>query len=225
MATWKWFYYAPNTLKELNAKKARQAEQNGETHVQPFTTGTNPSTVLSVSQDVLKGKFDSAVALAKCFAPYALFTFGVIPGVFYLGFGAQVATIMLVNLIIADVMTNIHSFIIIASNHVGDDVYRFETQTKPRTDDFYLRAVIGSVNFKTGGDKNDFMHGWLNYQIEHHMFPDMSMKNYQKAQPRVKAICEKYGVPYVQESVWKRLEQTVDVMVGKRNMLVWERGD
>merc|ERR1712216_508755 len=66
--------------------------------------------------------------------------------------------------VLADVMTNVHSFIIIATNHVGYDIYRFETETKPRSDDFYLRAVIGSANFKTGGDANDFMHGWLNYQ-------------------------------------------------------------
>jgi hypothetical protein len=29
--------------------------------------------------------------------------------------------------VLADAMTNLHSFIIIATNHVGDDVYRFET--------------------------------------------------------------------------------------------------
>ena len=113
----------------------------------------------------------------------------------------------------------------IATNHVGDDIYRFESETKPRTDDFYMRAVIGSANFRTGGDVNDFMHGWLNYQIEHHMWPDMSMRCYQRAQPKVKAICEKYGMPYVQENVFKRVGQLVDVMVGKRTMLVWENGD
>jgi fatty acid desaturase len=127
--------------------------------------------------------------------------------------------------LLADLFTNLHSFIVIATNHVGDDIYRFESETKPRTDDFYMRAVIGSANFRTGGDVNDFMHGWLNYQIEHHMWPDMSMRCYQRAQPKVKAICEKYGMPYVQENVFKRVGQLVDVMVGKRTMLVWENGD
>ena len=105
--------------------------------------------------------------------------------------------------ILADVMTNVHSFIIIATNHVGDDIYRFESETKPRSDDF-TRAGDYLANFRTGGDVNDFFHGWLNYQIEHHMFPDISMKQYQLAQPKIKAICEKHGVLYVQESVWKR---------------------
>ena len=29
------------------------------------------------------------------------------------------------------------------------------------------------------------------------------------------AICEKHGVPYIQESVWTRLKKTTDIMVGK----------
>ena len=223
---WKWFYYAPNTLKELFARREREAAKAGDSAPNPFQTGHLPSTVLTVTQSALsKGQFGALFETLKCFAPYATFSFGVLPAIGYAIGGKSVALAWLITAVMADVMTNVHSFIIIATNHVGDDIYRFETETKPRSDDFYLRAVIGSANFRTGGDLNDFMHGWLNYQIEHHMFPDMSMRAYQNMQPRVKAVCEKYGVPYVQESVWKRLGQLVDVMVGKRTMLVWERGD
>jgi hypothetical protein len=34
----------------------------------------------------------------------------------------------------------------------------------------------------------------------------------------VRALCEKYGVPYVQESVWTRVRKMVDVVVGKTSM-------
>merc|ERR1740138_1747874 len=135
-------------------------------------------------------------------------------------------------MVLAEAFTNIHSFLVIATNHVGDDIYRFETTCKPKSDEFYLRAIIGSANFRTGSDSstqftadcNDFFHGWLNYQIEHHMFDDMTMLQYQKVAPKVRAICEKHGVPYVQENVFKRFGQLTDVMVGKRTMLVWEHG-
>jgi hypothetical protein len=50
------------------------------------------------------------------------------------------------------------------------------------------------------------------------VWPDLSMLSYQKAAPQLKAICEKYGVPYVQESVFTRLRKTVDIMVGKTSM-------
>ena len=65
----------------------------------------------------------------------------------------------------------------------------------------------------------DFSHGWLNYQIEHHVWADLSMLQYQKAQPQLKAICAKYGVPYVQENVFERLRKTVDIMVGNTFMM------
>jgi len=223
---WKWFYYAPNTMKELFARRAREAEKRGEESYQPYTTGEMPSTVLTTIQSALfAGNFGALFETIKCFTPYATFQFGILPAIGYAIGGTQMAVATLATTVLADMFTNLHSFIVIATNHVGDDIYRFETETKPRSDDFYMRAVIGSANFRTGGDVNDFMHGWLNYQIEHHMWPDMSMRCYQRAQPKVKAICEKYGMPYVQESVFKRVGQLVDVMVGKKTMLVWENGD
>ena len=212
-------------MKELFARRAREAEKRGEESYQPYTTGSMPSTVLTTVQSAFQGNFGAIIETAKCFAPYATFQFGVLPAVGYAIGGAQMAMATLATTLLADLFTNLHSFIVIATNHVGDDIYRFESETKPRTDDFYMRAVIGSANFRTGGDVNDFMHGWLNYQIEHHMWPDLSMRCYQRAQPKVKAICEKYGMPYVQENVFKRVGQLVDVMVGKRTMLVWENGD
>ena len=87
-----------------------------------------------------------------------------------------------------------------------------------------LRQVIASVNFRTGaphttlGDLNDFLHGWLNYQIEHHAFPQLSMLSYQKSAPLMRAICEKHGVPYVQQNVFRRLKKTADIMVGATSM-------
>ena len=55
----------------------------------------------------------------------------------------------------------------------------------------------------------DFWHGFLNYQIEHHVYPDLSMLQYQKGAPRLKAICDKH------ESVFERFRKTVDIMVGR----------
>ena len=36
-------------------------------------------------------------------------------------------------------------------------------------------------------DCNDFFHGWLNFQIEHHLWPQLSMLSYQKAAPEVRS--------------------------------------
>ena len=82
--------------------------------------------------------------------------------------------------------------------------------------------ILGSTNYRCGGDLNDAMHGWLNYQIEHHLWPDMTMLQYRRAQPKVREICERHGVPYVQESVWRRCRKTVAIMVGDASMLRYE---
>ena len=87
----------------------------------------------------------------------------------------------------------------------------------------YFVQVTSSVNFRTGGDVNDFLHGWLNYQIEHHVWPQLSMLSYQKGAPELKAICAKHGVPYVQQSVFKRLKKTADIMVGAASMRRFRR--
>jgi len=133
------------------------------------------------------------------------------------------------NLALADALSNIHSFIIIATNHCGDDMYKFVNSCTPRSGTFYMRAITSSSNFRTANgvgkpvhgftaDLNDFWHGWLNYQVEHHAWPQLSMLSYQKAAPEMRAICEKHGVPYVQQNVFKRLKKTADIMAGHTSM-------
>jgi fatty acid desaturase len=204
--SWKPFYYAPNTLKVLGKKRTLEP---GEVR-QPGTLAQlkywNPLTP------------EARELWLKCFLPYMALRFVAIPSLFIVSpLGPIGAINVFINSLLAEIFTNIHSFIVIAPNHTGDDLILFETQANSKSE-FYLRQITGSANFRTGGDFNDFLHGWLNYQIEHHLWPDLPMSEYQRLQPQVKALCEKYGIPYVQESVWKRLKKTVDVMVGKTSM-------
>ncbi len=45
--------------------------------------------------------------------------------------------------------------------------------------------------------------GGLNYQIEHHLFPNMPRPNLSKVQPMVRAHCARHGVPYTETSLWR----------------------
>merc|ERR1719440_524624 len=116
--------------------------------------------------------------------PYLLLRFFLLPAPLLLINPAFYGRALL-NLAIADAVSNLHSFIIIATNHCGDDMYKFEGSVAPRSGSFYMRAVTSSANFRTANgvgkpvhgfmaDLNDFMHGWLNYQIEHHAWPQLS---------------------------------------------------
>lgn len=204
-SSWKWIYYAPSTLSELHTAQARRAgtplpNLKGEVEL----SGWNPLDP--------RGR----ELWTKSLLPYAGWNFMAIPAL-YSPLGPIAVSNVLINQIFAEIITNLHSFAVIVTNHAGDDMMRFDNAIGER-EEFYLRQIQGSVNFDLGSDFVDFLHGFLNYQIEHHLFPDMTMLQYRKAQPRVEALCKQYGIPYVKQSVWKRLGKTVDVMIGAADM-------
>lgn len=49
-----------------------------------------------------------------------------------------------------------------------------------------------------GGWLTDWLLGGLNYQIEHHLFPNMPRASLRYAQPAVHAFCQQRGVTYTQ---------------------------
>lgn len=208
--TWKLSYYAPSTFQtmlraeKLRAEKLPITAENMLTD-EPYHAMFDPRTE------------DGRRFWKECVLPYGLARFVLAPAAF-LPLGPWAAASVLANSAMAELLTNLHTFLIIVPNHAGDDVHRFATTNSDRAE-FYVRQILGSTNFETGGELRDFLHGYLNYQIEHHLWPDLPPAAYQRAAPGVKAICEKHGVPYLQESVWTRVRKTVDVMVGKASMI------
>ncbi|AEI66840.1 fatty acid desaturase family protein [Corallococcus macrosporus] len=188
--TWRASYYAPETLSSLRRKGRRKGGD--------------------LTREELKE------LLLKCYLPYSAVQFGLFPAL-YLVLGPWASFSAFCNSVMADVFTSLHTFLVVGPNHTGEDLYRFDSKPESRGER-YVQQVIGSANYRTGGDLNDFAHLWLNYQIEHHIWPDLPMLKYREVQPQVKALCEKYGIPYVQESVWTRAKKMVDVVVGKASM-------
>lgn len=222
MVAWKWAYYAPNTYKEL--KLAEMAKEG-----KPLPQGFNTQQSVSIgsflvprdeSERALPGVVKPMDFYSKVLAPFFLTRFVLLPAPLLAipGVGPALFGHAIVNLIAAEILTNAHAFATIVTNHCGDDMYTFDDAVKPKSSAFYVRQIVGSANYATGDDVTDFSHGWLNYQIEHHVWPDLSMLAYQKGAPELKNICAKYGVPYVQENVFERLRKTVDIMVGKTTM-------
>ncbi|MEO1268192.1 MAG: fatty acid desaturase [Myxococcota bacterium] len=202
MGTWKPFYYAPSTTVQLHEARARRIARKNKS--EPESVGWIWNPLSKPGRDLV----------LKSWLFYGGVTFGAIP-VLFAPLGPLAVGSVAINSALAEVVTNVHTFIIITTNHTGDDLPVFEEERHGGRAEFYIRQIAGSVNFRTGGDLNDFLHGWLNYQIEHHVWPDLTMRQYRLAQPRLKALCEKYGVPYLQESVWTRLRKTVRVMIGR----------
>ena len=221
---WKWFYYAPNTFKELQMiekfKKEGKELPAAFEPMEAVTLGTMffPQTE---SQEASREVVNSKEFFQRVLGPFLMTRFVLLPAplLFIPGAGPAFFGHAVVNLIAAELLTNCHAFTTIVTNHAGNDLYKFDDEVEPKSGAFYVRQIVSSANYNYGNDALDFSHGWLNYQIEHHVWPDLSMLQYQKGAPKLRKICEKYGVPYVQESVWTRLRKTVDVMVGQTDMI------
>ena len=194
--TWRESYYAPSTMEALMMAK------NG---------GKKPS------QEELY-----AEVFRRCYLPYAALDLALLPAL-YLPLGPIASLNVLANSVLADFLSNAHTFLVVGPNHTADDLYRFDGPPRSSAE-HVVRQVVSSCNYAIGsdserfGDLVDFAHLWLNYQIEHHLYPDLPMSAYARIAPKVRALCEKHGIPYVQESVWKRFAKMAKVFVGEAKM-------
>lgn len=217
MMTWKLTYYAPNTFWALKQHRKIKAQTPEQAAAMPLATMGSVSRYIIPGEKVILPVTPWGVEFyLRCILPYGLVRFGIIPALF-LPLGVWAWSAVLINSILAEIVANVVSFVIIAPNHTGDDVYRFDENFKTR-DEFYVQQVMSSVNYPGGSDAKDFMMGYLNYQIEHHVWPDLPMLKYRQAAPQLKAICKKYGVPYIEESVFKRFGKCWSIMMGDTDM-------
>ena len=207
--TWKFSYYAPNTIRAMEQRCRNEPSKN-------------------IWRVIWQNAFNFAnkrvrKVWAICFIPYLCTAFIIIPCLFYPlqilipVLGSSAVLFVLINRILAELLTNFHTFAVIAPNHAGDDLYRFGRHFKGKSE-FCVNQVISACNFHCGTETIDYLHKYLNYQIEHHLFPRTPICKYREYQPRVKEICAKYDIPYVQESVVVRFWKLIDIIVGKTSM-------
>ena len=83
-----------------------------------------------------------------------------------------------------------------APNHKG-----MPTLTQDDALDFLRRQVLTSRNV-AGSRLVDLLLGGLNYQIEHHLFPNMPRPNLRRAQPLIRAFCHQHGLAYTEASLF-----------------------
>jgi len=97
----------------------------------------------------------------------------------------------------ANLGRNLWASAIIFCGHLTEQAQTFaaeECENESRGH-WYYRQLLGSSNLE-GGRLLHILSGHLSYQIEHHLFPDIPANRYEEMAPRVRAICQKYGLPY-----------------------------
>jgi len=97
----------------------------------------------------------------------------------------------------ANVTRNLWAHTIIFCGHFpdGSEVFTEEQLDGETRGEWYLRQLRGSSNIE-GSPLFHIMTGNLSHQIEHHLFPDLPSNRYADIAPKIRDICERYGLRY-----------------------------
>jgi NADPH-dependent stearoyl-CoA 9-desaturase len=114
----------------------------------------------------------------------------------------------------ANLIRNVWSYAIIFCGHFPDGALHFteeELEDETRAE-WYLRQLLGSANF-TGSRLLHILSGSLGFQIEHHLFPDLPSNRYPEIAVKVRALCEKYDLPYTTGPLWRQYGQALRTII------------
>ncbi len=106
----------------------------------------------------------------------------------------------------ANAVRNIWAHAVIFCGHFPDgaDTFTEDMIDGETRGDWYVRQMIGSANF-SGSKALHLMSGNLSHQVEHHLFPDLPSNRYAEVAPKVRDLCERYGLPYNTGPMWKQV--------------------
>ena len=99
--------------------------------------------------------------------------------------------------VVANVVRNVWVHTIVFCGHLPEGAETFteeEFQSETRGG-WYRRQLLGSCNLE-GSRLFHLLTGNLSFQIEHHLFPDLPSNRYREIAPKVRAVCERHGLPY-----------------------------
>jgi linoleoyl-CoA desaturase len=83
------------------------------------------------------------------------------------------------------------------SAHVLEETHFFKTDENGSVENSWaVHQLKTTANFSKGRHFFSWFIGGLNYQVEHHLFPNICHIHYPDIAPIVKATAEEYGVPY-----------------------------
>lgn len=99
-------------------------------------------------------------------------------------------------------------YAILAPGHFPAEAQRSTDEVRHSTD-FFVVQTAGTVSFRTGW-LGRFLCSGLDYQIEHHLFPNISHVHYRAVSMEVQKFCAEQGLPYRSYSwpvaLWKSWE-------------------
>lgn len=121
---WKWFYYAPNTYKEFRINEILKSTGKTEAEALPKDFDREEAATVVTLLDPVSAK---SKALREVIPPHKFFLgvvgpmflgrYCLVPAAMWALAGPVLAKHALVNLLLAELLTNVHAFITIVTNH------------------------------------------------------------------------------------------------------------
>jgi linoleoyl-CoA desaturase len=107
--------------------------------------------------------------------------------------------------LVANVTRNVWAHAVIFCGHfpAGAETFTEDQLENETRGQWYVRQLLGSANID-GPPLMHLMTGNLSHQIEHHLFPDMPSNRYAEVAPKVRELCERYGLPYTSGPLHKQ---------------------
>ena len=205
MCTWRLTYYAPSTLLQLRSKERRLAPITYDIqNVWMFGFVFNP--LSEVGRDFWR----------RCILPYASLRFVGIP-LLFATVRWDAAFRVFVTQIIAEVLLNFYSWALIASTHTAPDMFRFDHEPSGK-EEWYLHQNLGTANYTHRSGWGNWSAAWINYQIEHHLGPNLTLLQLERCTEPIHAACVKYSIPFVTEALPRRFVKMFSVVLGIRSM-------
>ena len=103
-------------------------------------------------------------------------------------------------------LAGLHMGSVFAPNHKGMPVLEEDDELD------YMRQQILTSRDVRPSPLVDYMYGGLNYQIEHHLFPNMPRNRLKRAKEVVKQFCRERGLPYHETGVWQSNKEILGYM-------------
>lgn len=114
---------------------------------------------------------------------------------------------------LSELLRDIWTSLSLYCGHYGDDVPDYPEGVRAGSRHrWYAMQVEATVNYEVP-EPIAILCGTLNRQIEHHLFPKFPPNRLRQIAPQVRAICERYGIPYRTASWGKRLRKVYDRLV------------
>ena len=85
-------------------------------------------------------------------------------------------------------------YAVLAPGHFPAEAQRTTDELRRETD-FFAIQVAGTMSFRTGW-LGSFLCSGLQYQVEHHLFPNLSHVHYPQVSLAVRNLCVEHGLPY-----------------------------